>query len=1047
MSATGPRFERAGGLAEIDDPTRVLFERTLEEIERDDAKLAEIVRLCVIPRRVDPAVVGALRRTDPADPGNAEVMDLLAGLDLVDANPDGSLAFRSRVRDRLLRDWRSEESPRRATFEAVTGLLVDHYAAQHDAALTLAHDLSATAHVMRTERNLQLSGVVEARLREPLLEALYHETLRSPQAGLLLFERAYTAHEREMRYGICAALLGEAQIQVTHLYPHDVAAHQLRWLRYWEARLVRALNQFEEAEEILRDLVDESGDDAKLRLWAGGELGSVLQQRYKLREALEVYFDGVAHAETTDVDPWNTPVAYLCLGTLYRIVGDLPNAIDALETALALAEGQENESVQANALINLAEARNASGRHEAAFEPALRAFDLARTSLRVDRGLQGSVSGTFMGLVARLEPRLLDTIRLEGRTLAATMGDALPQLELDNRYADELRDCGRLTGSEAVLDELELRARRYGNQLFEDTISLTRGLVEEQRGRLRTAIDIYARIGPNATLWSRAAVHSNRGHDAIELFELDDAERDLEAARALWSEMGCEVYGALMDTGEAEIRLLRGDAAGAHAALDRAEPTLEALDSRYRAACHDVRAKVLEREGRWKDAIEQQQLALELQTSFGDLRARGGSLTRLSMLSARVAEHAASARWARAATKELKAIAERDAYSPTTHAEEADDDNARGMLKFSSGGADHARAVQARDHLRSAVARVPENFWYSLNLAYICASIAEWAEAMSAMEAALRHGPHSLATPVLHERLAEWRLRHGNQLHAEAAYAEAAQVFDDGFSGLAGAVSDAQLAIFAIGAGDSLLKQGSSAAARHRYEQGAALLDEESALRARFEERLGIVDAVSGDPTSAVERFGDSLALAGRSADSFWQIVEQCSSLTAAAARPLVEDALRMAMQSTEIGGRMTRFSPTLSVPLPPDWSAKESITLTAPDGQANLVASSEPVPPDLSTHEYAEKLAAALTEEELPGYRVISFEPTVLSDGREAWMRRFEWDPPESPSISQVQLYYVADARGYTATATTPVTEVERYDLELGQLLEGLRLSRAAAT
>ena len=48
----------------------------------------------------------------------------------------------------------------------------------------------------------------ELGLSEPLLEALYHRMLASPAAGIAFFEWAYTSNEQEMRFGICAALLG-----------------------------------------------------------------------------------------------------------------------------------------------------------------------------------------------------------------------------------------------------------------------------------------------------------------------------------------------------------------------------------------------------------------------------------------------------------------------------------------------------------------------------------------------------------------------------------------------------------------------------------------------------------------------------------------------------------------------------------------------------------------------------------------------------------------------------------------------------------------------
>ena len=41
----------------------------------------------------------------------------------------------------------------------------------------------------------------------------------------------------------------------------------------------------------------------------------------------------------------------------------------------------------------------------------------------------------------------------------------------------------------------------------------------------------------------------------------------------------------------------------------------------------------------------------------------------------------------------------------------------------------------------------------------------------------------------------------------------------------------------------------------------------------------------------------------------------------------------------------------------------------------------------------------------------------------------------------NQIQLYYAENGRGYTATATTPSTQFERFELQFRQLLGGLAL------
>jgi hypothetical protein len=140
----------------------------------------------------------------------------------------------------------------------------------------------------------------------------------------------------------------------------------------------------------------------------------------------------------------------------------------------------------------------------------------------------------------------------------------------------------------------------------------------------------------------------------------------------------------------------------------------------------------------------------------------------------------------------------------------------------------------------------------------------------------------------------------------------------------------------------------------------------------------------------------------------------------------------------------MSRFRPSLTAPLPEGWFAKESITLLAPDGQANVIASSEPLAPDIDTAAYANVQGDLLTKE-FPGYQEFSFEPTEIFGGnRQGFVRRFEWLPPDGVAVMQIQIYYAEPGRGYTATATTPSSEFERFELELRDVLEGLVVESA---
>jgi hypothetical protein len=134
----------------------------------------------------------------------------------------------------------------------------------------------------------------------------------------------------------------------------------------------------------------------------------------------------------------------------------------------------------------------------------------------------------------------------------------------------------------------------------------------------------------------------------------------------------------------------------------------------------------------------------------------------------------------------------------------------------------------------------------------------------------------------------------------------------------------------------------------------------------------------------------------------------------------------------------MGRFAPRLSAELPTGWFAKESITLLAPDGQANIIASSEPLDESINTDRYA-GVQGDLLRGEFPAYKEASFEPVDLFGGRRGYLRHFEWTPPDGVPVTQIQLYHAEKGRGFTATATTPSTVFPAVESVLRDVLASL--------
>lgn len=136
----------------------------------------------------------------------------------------------------------------------------------------------------------------------------------------------------------------------------------------------------------------------------------------------------------------------------------------------------------------------------------------------------------------------------------------------------------------------------------------------------------------------------------------------------------------------------------------------------------------------------------------------------------------------------------------------------------------------------------------------------------------------------------------------------------------------------------------------------------------------------------------------------------------------------------------MQKFKSQLSAPLPEGWFAKDSCTLLSPDGKANVIISSEPLASDIDTRSYAQ-IQGELLYNEFPGYREFVFESTEIFGGHSGYLRRFEWIPPDSEPVIQIQLYTVENGRGYTATATTLASDAKGLELDLRLILGGLRL------
>jgi tetratricopeptide (TPR) repeat protein len=258
----------------------------------------------------------------------------------------------------------------------------------------------------------------------------------------------------------------------------------------------------------------------------------------------------------------------------------------------------------------------------------------------------------------------------------------------------------------------------------------------------------------------------------------------------------------------------------------------------------------------------------------------------------------------------------------------------------------------------------------------------------------------------------------------------------------------------ALALGDGLLLSRRFDDAVRAYERSLARTEggDDVFLTAGAHERLAVL-AAGRDSASEVEaHLRSSLRLrAGADAShAYWGLLLECSTvLTRVQAGPHQRVAVQTAIEALKtddsVRSSMDYFRPNLVATLPSEWFAKESMTLLAPDGQANIIASGEPLDPSIDTEQYA-SVQGELLRKEFPEYDEQEFGPMVLFGDRHGYIRTFRWTPPDGVEVTQVQIYYAEGGRGYTATATAPSSEFGPRELLLREALGSLRIGEPSS-
>lgn len=863
------------------NPEQAILKLILGRVEERDSALADAIRYCAIPRRFDSEILGVLRQAPDDREANDRLLQDLTSYSFVRAQSDGGYSYDHTTRDLLIDEWKQKQPDR---FDQLSELLVAYYQKQFERTSELGQDLMAVSGVIQTanqSRYLQLASAAETKVVVPLLEALYHETQRSAEAGYKLFQRYYDQFENQNRQTMSESILAATRGYLESLPPESGRGKWLRWLQYWKARQEITLRRFGEAEKLLQPLLEklegisktasQSDEEIKLRLWVLGDLGYARQEEWKIRDAIEAFRSAITLAKETNKDPYNLPLWHYRLAGLYFSLDEMEQAAEEYREAIKNARDQ-NLRLEIYSRLDLSAVLLGSSLPTEAFQVALEALHSARTAFPEDIATHRFVNQQFMSFFSRENPTLLDSLFAEGQALLTESGDVQSQLQFRRQYVTALRQSGQLRRAEEEL--LRLEENVSDDQRYKASLLLEKALLREEQGRLNEVMSTYDELAKKAKgsrlVWDYAAALSNRGMAHSKLANWQASEIDLQNAIALWEEVGYQKLAAFVRIPLATAFRKQGDLSRADEILKTVINLLGDTKTGYLAEYHRERGDLLRDQASTDSSREQYERCLAIYSALGEPEHAARVLGELASLAADQGnwEHArqhtfdAFTRW--------KKLAELDNYRRTETSEKADQLNAHGMKLFSAGGNDRPERVKrAAAEFGSACKLVPRNFWFQLNRAYACAELKEWPEAIEAVEAALSCCPSDLRPTVLYERLSEYRASQGQRIVDAGDHAEAARFYAESKRHLAGKIAVDRQAVLSLGLGDSFLRLSESQKAEDEYRQGLANLGDSNftLLKAGLHARVGFTAALRGDLTDAISNFRSSVQLR-RQADS-----------------------------------------------------------------------------------------------------------------------------------------------------------------------------------
>lgn len=897
MSSEGTTLSRQR-LAELmetidasQNPEHEILKHLIASVSEKDAELGNAIRYCAIPRRFDARIIGVLRDAPDDREANESLLAKLMNFSFVRTRPDGGYTYHDGTRDILLEQWRAGGN---AAFERLNQQLINFYKGQYDKVERLEGDLYSVARVMQSAnpaRYYQLASICETLLVAPLLECLYHKSLQSAEACYRYFEELFQEQEQVGHVTVRESLLNATRDYLERLPPGSGREPWLKWLQYWKGRLKLTVRQDKKAVEILLELLPQAGDDIVLKLWVLGDLGRAYYNQNEFRQARDYYRQAISLAEETGKDPYNLPVSYFWAAQLHWTIEELEEASENYREAIKYAQGSKtqepNIGIQVAARIDLGGVLYDRGDWESALNETVEAFHLARTRLPSDKGTYQSVIQRLMNLLARRDPRLLDTVFLEAEASFANSNDPLVPLRFRQRYVSLMWQSGQLRRGDEELTKLMDSARKQQNSLFYCDLLLEQARLREDQGRLESVVTLYDELAERAARegsgkWDYAAAVTNRGMIRCKLGLWKQAEADLQEAIEKWREMSHEKLESFMHGALATTLRQQGRLQQAQESLDKAFVVLKGTHSKYLNVLFQEQGEIYQAQGRREEARREYQHAFERYLRLDQFKDAARSLGSLTTLASDCGDWVEAARCSSEANKLWQRLAEIDAYSPSDAQKLADEKNAVGAQAVFGTDDDRLEKIrEARELFRDASEKVPENFWYRLNLAYACADLEEWEAAAQAIADMLTCSHKWLRTRILYERLADFRARQGEKLFGGGQYEEAARFYAESRTQLEGKVAFERLAEVDLKRGDSFLKlaaAGRLGDAQEAFEQGLSRAEEEGKkpaspetgggdspqavlIQATFHARLGLLKALQAALPEALEHFRASIGL------------------------------------------------------------------------------------------------------------------------------------------------------------------------------------------